>query len=48
MKPWIVRKGTAEDVAEVMQLVRELAEYERAHQDDKNTEEAMIRDGFGT
>jgi GNAT superfamily N-acetyltransferase len=48
MKPWIVRKGTAEDVAEVMQLVRELAEYERAPQEVTNTEEAMIRDGFGT
>ena len=31
----------------VMQLVRELAEYERAPDEVTNTEDAMIRDGFG-
>jgi GNAT superfamily N-acetyltransferase len=30
-----------------MQLVRELAEYERAPHEVTNTEEAMLRDGFG-
>jgi GNAT superfamily N-acetyltransferase len=47
MKSWIVRKGTPADVPGVMQLVRELAEYERAPQEVSNTEEAMLRDGFG-
>jgi len=31
----------------VMQLVRELAEYERAPNEVTNTEEAMLNDGFG-
>jgi GNAT superfamily N-acetyltransferase len=47
MKSWIVRKGTPADVPGVMQLVRELAEYERAPQEVSNTEEAMLSDGFG-
>lgn len=47
MKPWIVRKGKPADVPGVMQLVRELAKYERAPHEVTNTEEAMLRDGFG-
>jgi GNAT superfamily N-acetyltransferase len=47
MKSWIVRKGTPADVPGVMQLVRELAEYERAPNEVTNTEEAMLNDGFG-
>jgi predicted N-acetyltransferase YhbS len=46
MKSWTVRIGTKNDVPAVMQLVRELAEYERAPDEVTNSEEAMIRDGF--
>jgi GNAT superfamily N-acetyltransferase len=48
MKSWIVRKGIETDVRGVMQLVRELAEYERALHEVTNTEEAMLLEGFGT
>jgi len=47
MKSCTVRIGTRNDVPAVMQLVRELAEYERAPDEVTNTEDAMIRDGFG-
>ena len=47
MKSWTVRKGKPEDVPGVMQLVRELAEYERAPHEVTNTEFAMLLDGFG-
>jgi GNAT superfamily N-acetyltransferase len=47
MKSWTVRKGKPEDVPGVMQLVRELAEYERAPHEVTNTETAMLLDGFG-
>jgi GNAT superfamily N-acetyltransferase len=46
MKSWTVRKGKPEDVPGVMQLVRELAEYERAAHEVTNTETAMLLDGF--
>ena len=39
--------GKPEDVPGVMQLVRELAEYERAPHEVTNTETAMLLDGFG-
>ena len=47
MKSWTVRRGKPEDVPGVMQLVRELAEYERAPHEVTNTEFAMLLDGFG-
>jgi GNAT superfamily N-acetyltransferase len=42
-----IRKATAEDVPEIMKLVRELAEYEKAPHEVSNTEERMLQEGFG-
>lgn len=42
-----IRRGTAADVPAMMKLVRELAEYEKAAEQVSNTEERMIREGFG-
>lgn len=42
-----VRKGTAEDVPQVFELVRELALYEKAPEQVTNTPEMMLHDGFG-
>lgn len=43
----IVRKGTPADVPAVLGLIRELALYEKAPLEVSNTEEDMLRDGFG-
>lgn len=42
-----LRKAEKKDVNEIMDLVRELAEYEKAPEQVTNTEERMIREGFG-
>lgn len=42
-----IRKAVAEDVPEIMKLVRELAEYEKAPHEVSNTEERMMKEGFG-
>jgi GNAT superfamily N-acetyltransferase len=42
-----IRKANAADVPEIMKLVRELAEYEKAPQEVSNTEERMLKEGFG-
>ncbi|UBM59940.1 GNAT family N-acetyltransferase [Marinilongibacter aquaticus] len=42
-----IREGKAEDVPAIMQLVKELAEYEKASEEVTNTEEAMLEAGFG-
>lgn len=43
----IIRKGKPDDIAAVLELVKELAEYERAPHEVSNTEEEMLADGFG-
>lgn len=43
----IVRKGIPADVPAVLGLIRELALYEKAPLEVTNTEEDMLRDGFG-
>ncbi len=43
----IIRRGTAADVPAMMELVRELAIYEKAAEQVSNTEERMLREGFG-
>lgn len=43
----LIRQGQRTDIPHVMRLVRELAEYERAPHEVTNTEEEMLRDGFG-
>jgi GNAT superfamily N-acetyltransferase len=47
MEQAVIRQGNAQDVAQVMDLVRELALYERAPHEVTNTEEQMRQDGFG-
>ncbi len=43
-----IRKGTAQDVAAVYQLIVELAIYEKAPQEVSNTPDKMLADGFGS
>ncbi|MFN5620992.1 MAG: GNAT family N-acetyltransferase [Flavobacteriales bacterium] len=47
MEKIVIRQGSAQDVEQVMDLVRELALYERAPHEVTNTEEQMRLDGFG-
>ena len=42
-----LRKATGEDVSVIMDLVRELALYEKAPEQVTNTEERMLNEGFG-
>ena len=43
----IIRKGIKEDIPQVLDLVKELAEYENALDKVSNTTERMVKDGFG-
>lgn len=43
----IIRKGEAKDVPAMLQLVKELAVFERAPDAVWNTEKDMLADGFG-
>lgn len=43
----MIRPATPEDVPVIMQLIRELAEYEKAPHEVTNTEEQLLADGFG-
>lgn len=42
-----IRKGRKEDLPRVLELIRELAEYERAPQEVTNTLDKLEEDGFG-
>lgn len=42
-----IRTGTKEDLPQVLDLIKELAEFERAPQEVDNTVERMEQDGFG-
>lgn len=44
---FIVRKGTPADIPQAFELVKELAEYEKAPDQVSNTAEQMLLDGFG-
>jgi GNAT superfamily N-acetyltransferase len=44
---FVVRRAVATDVRRMIELVRELAEYEREPDSAKATEEDFLRDGFG-
>lgn len=44
---FIIRKGRPEDLPRTLDLVRELAEYEKAPLEVENTVAEMLRDGFG-
>jgi len=43
-----IRKGTKEDLPQVLSLIQELALYERAPHEVTNTVAAMEQDGFGS
>ncbi len=43
----IIRKGKIEDLEQVLELIRELAVYEKAPNEVENTVERMKVDGFG-
>ncbi|OZI09496.1 GNAT family N-acetyltransferase [Siphonobacter sp. BAB-5385] len=43
----IIRRATPADVPSIYQLIVELAEYEKALQEVKNTPEQLLKDGFG-
>ena len=47
MKNLVVRDGVENDLLEVMELVKELAIYEKALDQVENTIDMMTRDGFG-
>lgn len=42
-----IREARPEDITHILALIRELALYEKAPQEVTNTEEAILRDGFG-
>src|ERR1044071_1765838 len=42
-----VRRANRADVKQILRLVKELAEYERAPEEVVVTEEVLLRDGFG-
>ncbi len=42
-----IRKGKQEDLAQVHQLIKELADYENAPDEVETTVESMAEDGFG-
>lgn len=48
MSQYTIREGTKSDVPRMLELVKELALYERAPHEVSNTEELMLKDGFGT
>jgi GNAT superfamily N-acetyltransferase len=43
----VIRKGTKEDIPDLLKLIRELARYEKAEHEVSNTPEMMLKDGFG-
>ncbi len=43
-----IRKGTPGDLPRVLELIQELATYEKAAREVENNVEEMIQDGFGT
>jgi len=47
MEETTIRSGTKEDIPQVLALVRELAEFERAPNEVTNTVAMMEEDGFG-
>ena len=42
-----IREGTKQDLPRVLELIKELAEYEKARHEVINTEEQLLKDGFG-
>lgn len=48
MTDWRIRDAVAEDVPDILRMIKDLAVYEKEPESVvKNTEKAMLRDGFG-
>ena len=47
MKALVIREGVRSDLPQVLLLIRELAEFEKAPHEVTNTLELMEKDGFG-
>lgn len=47
MKTIVIREGKKDDLPRVLELIKELAEYERAPHEVTNTLDLMEKDGFG-
>lgn len=43
----VIRKGEKQDLPAAFELIKELAEYEKARDEVTNTIEMMVEDGFG-
>ncbi len=43
-----IRQGVKEDIPAVLELIKELAVYEKAPEQVENTEQMMLEDGFGS
>ena len=43
-----IREGTKQDLPRVLELIKELAEYEKASHEVINTVEQLLKDGFGS
>jgi GNAT superfamily N-acetyltransferase len=43
----VIRKAEPRDIPQILQLIRELAEYEKAPEEAIATERDLLRDGFG-
>jgi GNAT superfamily N-acetyltransferase len=48
VKENMIRQGTREDLPRALELIRELAEFEKASNEVINTVELMEKDGFGS
>lgn len=47
MQTFNIRKGTPNDIGAVLQLIKDLAEYEKALEEVQMTEAQLLTDGFG-
>jgi GNAT superfamily N-acetyltransferase len=46
LKELIIRRGTPQDIPAALQLIKELAAFEKAPHEVENTEEKMLEEGF--